>query len=58
MLLKLFDVVLHNLYYSSADIIMVIKLKIMKSSAHVAYIGEMKSVYINLVGNLEGKSPL
>jgi hypothetical protein len=48
---------LHNLY-TSPNIIRVITLTGVGLAGHVARIGEMRNVYIVLVGNRKGKRPL
>jgi hypothetical protein len=48
---------LHNLY-TSANIIWVIKSRRMRWVGHVAYSGEMRSVYNTLVGKPERKRSL
>jgi hypothetical protein len=48
---------LHN-FYSSPNIIRLIKSRRMRWGGHVARMGEKKNVYRILVENLEGKRPL
>jgi hypothetical protein len=54
---KLHNEELHNLY-SSPDIITQTKSRIMKSSGHVAQMGEERNVYRVLVVKPQGKRPL
>jgi hypothetical protein len=54
---KLRNEELHNLYFPS-DIIRIFKLRRMRWAEHVSCLGEMRNVYIILVGKPEGKRPL
>ena len=47
-----------NALYCSANIVRVIKWRIMRWLGHVARIGERRGVYRVLVGKSEGKRPL
>jgi len=47
-----------NDFYSSPNIVRVIKSRIMRWAGHVARMGEERVVYRVLVGKLEGKRPL
>jgi hypothetical protein len=47
-----------NDLYSSANIVRVIKSRIMRWAGHVARMGERRGVYGVLVGKAEGKRPL
>ena len=47
-----------NNFYSSPNIVRVIKSRIMRWAGHVAHMGEERGVYMVLVGKLDGKSPL
>jgi len=46
------------LYYTSPNIVRVIKSRRMRLAEHVAHMGEMRKVYRILVGKFEGKVPL
>jgi hypothetical protein len=48
---------LHNLY-ASTNIISMVKSKKMEWARHVVCVGEMRNVYVILVGRPEGKRPL
>jgi hypothetical protein len=48
---------LHNLY-ASKNIIWVIKSRRMRWAGHVAYMGETRNVYNNMIGKLDGRRPL
>jgi hypothetical protein len=48
---------LHNLY-TSPNITGVIESRRMRWTGHVAFMGEFRSSYNILIGNLEGKRPL
>jgi hypothetical protein len=54
---KLHNEELHNLY-SLPNIIRMIKSKRMRWAGHVARMGELRNVYMILVGKPEGKRPL
>ena len=47
-----------NDFYSSPNIVRVIKSRRMRCAGHVACMGEERVVYRGLVGKLEGKIPL
>ena len=47
-----------NCFYSSPNIVRVIKSRRMRWAGHVARMGERRGVYRILVGKLEGKRPL
>ena len=55
---KLHNEELNDLYYSSPNIIRVIKSRSMKWAGHGAHMGETRGVYRALVGKPEGKRPL
>jgi len=47
-----------NDFYSSSNIVRVIKSRRMRRAGHVAHMGEERGVYRVLVGKPEGKRPL
>jgi hypothetical protein len=55
---KLHNEELHNLYYSSPNIIRMIKSRRMRWAGHVTRTGENWNAERILVGKLEGKGPL
>jgi hypothetical protein len=49
---------LHNLYYSTPDIIRMITSKSIRWARHVTRVGKMRNAYNILVGKPKGKRPL